>query len=120
VDTVFAIVQILLGLAFVAVGPMHFRLTAGATPPKGMEWVQVVPTTGLRVIAVLELLGGVALLGTLVTGMTSLAALAAGCVALLMLFAVIFHARRPGERPNIVLNVILGVLALVVLYGNLT
>jgi hypothetical protein len=35
-----------------------------------------------------------------------------------MVLAVIFHAHRPGEVPNIVFNVILGVLALAVAYGR--
>jgi hypothetical protein len=36
----------------------------------------------------------------------------------LWLLAIAYHARRPGERRNIVLNVILGVIAALVAYGR--
>jgi hypothetical protein len=35
-----------------------------------------------------------------------------------MVLAVVFRVRRPGERPNIVLNVIFGVIAAVIVYGR--
>jgi hypothetical protein len=44
--------------------------------------------------------------------------IAASALALLMLFAAIFHARRPGELPNVVFNVVPGLLALFVAYGR--
>jgi hypothetical protein len=36
----------------------------------------------------------------------------------LMLFAIVFHARRPGELPNVLFNVALGVVAGLVAYGR--
>jgi hypothetical protein len=44
--------------------------------------------------------------------------LAAAMLALVMVLAIAFHARRPGEAPNIVINAVLGVVALVVAYGR--
>ncbi len=44
--------------------------------------------------------------------------LAAAMLALLMVFAIAFHARRPGEAQNIMLNVVLGVLSLAVAWGR--
>ena len=43
---------------------------------------------------------------------------AAASLAALMAFAAAFHLRRPGELPNIVFNVALGVLALAVVIGR--
>jgi hypothetical protein len=40
-------------------------------------------------------------------------------LALLMVFAIAFHARRPGEAQNIMLNAVLGVLSLAVACGRL-
>jgi hypothetical protein len=47
-----------------------------------------------------------------------LTTLAAGMLALLMVFAIAFHARRRGEAQNIVLNVVLGALSLAVAWGR--
>jgi hypothetical protein len=58
--------------------------------------------------------------GSLVAGVTWLGAVTAGCFVVLMVFAIAFHARRPGEIPNIAFNALLGAGALVVLYANLT
>jgi uncharacterized membrane protein YphA (DoxX/SURF4 family) len=44
--------------------------------------------------------------------------LAAACLAVLMLFAIVLHARRPGEELNIVNNVFLGGIATLVAYGR--
>jgi uncharacterized membrane protein YphA (DoxX/SURF4 family) len=119
-DTVFVILQALLGLGFIAAGAMHLRAIGNPPYPERMEWLAAVPPTAMRVIAVLEMLGGLALLGTIVVAAPWLAALTAGCIALLMLSAIVFHLRRPGETPNAVFNAILGALALVVLYANIT
>lgn len=35
-----------------------------------------------------------------------------------MVLAVVFRVRRPSERPNIVLNVIFGVIAALIVYGR--
>ena len=43
---------------------------------------------------------------------------AAACLALLMASAVVFHLRRPGEMPNIAINLVLGVPALAVAVGR--
>jgi hypothetical protein len=37
----------------------------------------------------------------------------------LMILAAIYHAQRPGEGRNIVLNLILGLLAAIVAFGRL-
>ncbi len=35
-----------------------------------------------------------------------------------MIFAATFHARRPGEAPNAVFNLALGIVAALVAYGR--
>jgi hypothetical protein len=73
----------------------------------------------MRIIGVLELLGAVGLVLPAVTGILPLLTpLAAAMFALLMAFAIVFHARRPGEVSNIAFNVILGAVALAVAYGR--
>ncbi len=42
----------------------------------------------------------------------------AACLAALMVFAIVFHAQRAGEGPNIVFNAILGLIAALVAYGR--
>jgi uncharacterized membrane protein YphA (DoxX/SURF4 family) len=119
VDTVLTIVQILLGLAFVAAGVSHFRAAGKATPPKGMEWIAAVPPTGLRAIGALEVLGGATLIVTTLTGPAWLSGLAAIGIVLVMVSAVVFHLRRSGEVTNAAFNSILGAVALIVAYANL-
>ena len=119
-DTVYTIVQALLGIVFLGAGANHLRAVTSGTYSAQMAWIAAVPRNLMLAIGVLEILAGIALLGSLVTGTTAVAALTAACLAVLMLFAIVFHARRPGEVPNIAFNAILGVLALVALYANLT
>jgi len=119
VDTVVTIVQILLGVAFVGAGAMHLRLARGATPSPQMAWVTALAPNALSIIAVLELLGGVVLAVTALTGPAWLAGLTAVCFVVLMVAAAIFHLRRTAEAPNAVFNVILGAVAAVVAYANL-
>ena len=44
--------------------------------------------------------------------------LAAAAVVVLMLFAVAFHLRRPGEVPNVALNAVLALVAGFIAYGR--
>jgi putative oxidoreductase len=84
-----------------------------------MAWVTAVGRDRLRAIGALEVLGAV---GVVLPGLTGvlpwLVPTAAAALALLMLFAAIFHLRRPGEAANVILNAALGVLALVVAIGR--
>jgi hypothetical protein len=74
----------------------------------------------MRVIGILEFLGAIGLILPAALGILPwLTPVAAGCIAVVMALAVAFHARRPAEGPNIVLNVILGVIALLIVYGRL-
>jgi hypothetical protein len=73
----------------------------------------------MRVIAALETLGAIGVVVPAATGILPwLTPVAASCLAILMVLAAIFHLRRPGEGQNIVLNAILGILAVLVAYGR--
>jgi uncharacterized membrane protein YphA (DoxX/SURF4 family) len=118
-DLALWIIQVVLALAFLAFGGSHvFRFDDLAGAPR-TGWVRAVGKANLRVIGVLEILGAIGLVLPAATGILPwLTPLAAAMLALLMVFAIAFHARRPGEAQNIVLNVVLGVLSLAVAWGR--
>lgn len=119
-DIVVWVAQIILALVFLGAAYGHFRGTDPANRRRGQEWMGAIPPNGLRTIAALEVLGAIGLVLPAVTGIaTWLVPLAAVCFVLLMIFAIIFHARRPGEVPNIAFNAVLGLLAAFVAYGRL-
>jgi uncharacterized membrane protein YphA (DoxX/SURF4 family) len=110
--------QIVLGGAFVAFALAHSFGAAQAQLQAGARWIGDVPPPLLIFIAVCELLGGLTLVVPWVTKRQPwLTVLAAGFIAVLMMFAAIFHWSR-GEYLNIVFNVILGSLAAFVAYGR--
>lgn len=111
--------QVLLALAFAAFGIYHaFGYERMRADPR-TAWVAAVGRQNMRIIAILEFLGAIGLIVPAATGILPwLTPLAAALLALLMLFAILFHARRSGETPNIAFNAILGVLALAVAYGR--
>jgi uncharacterized membrane protein YphA (DoxX/SURF4 family) len=117
VDTAIWIAQVLLGILFVLAGVNHALNYARAS--QQMVWMTAVGPERLRVIGVLEILGGIGVLVPQLTGtLPWLVPLAAALLALLMVFAMIFHARR-GERAAIVFNLVLALLAAFVAYGRL-
>ena len=118
-DLLLWIGQILLALAFL----VHaYGLTLGFSQwsvRPGMTWLADVGRDRTRIIGALELLGAIGLIVPAATGILPwLTPVAASCLAILMALAAVFHLRRPGEGQNIVLNAILGVLALAVAYGR--
>lgn len=111
--------QILLALTFAAVGYSHaFGFERAAQRPR-MGWMSAVGRQSMAVIGVLAVLGAIGLILPAATGILPwLTPTAAAALALLMVFAAMFHARRPGEGPNIVGNAVLGVVAALVAYGR--
>jgi hypothetical protein len=118
VDIALWILQALLALAFVFLGHSHaFRYEFLASRPMS-HWVTAVGPRNLRIIGILEILAGIGLILPPLTGILPwLAPLAAAMLVLLMIFAMVFHARR-GEMPNIAFCAILGLMALAVAYGR--
>lgn len=111
-------VQVLLALAFVAAGILK------ATQPrerleKTLPWVADFSTPTVRLIGVVEILGGLGLVLPAATGIApALTPVAAIGLAVTMLLAAGVHVRRsePGMIP---VNVVLLVLAVVVAWGRL-
>ena len=82
-------------------------------------WMSAIGRQNMRMLGLLEFLAAIGLILPAITGVLPwLTPLAASMLVVLMVFAIAFHARRPGEVPNLVLNVVLGVLALIVAYGR--
>jgi uncharacterized membrane protein len=111
------VLQILLALAFLAVG-----LTKTTQPRQklatAMGWVEDFSDTGVRTIGALEILGALGLLLPAVAGVaTVLVPNAAVGLALVMVGAAVTHRRR-GELPVIGSNVVLLVLAVVVAWAR--
>ena len=112
------VAQILLALAFFGAGFTHVTRRERATG--GMIWMLDVPKPMLTTIGVLEILGAIALVVPWATGIAPwLTPLAALAFVALMVCAAVFHLRRPGEAPNAIFNVVLGLIAAVVAWGRL-
>jgi hypothetical protein len=111
--------QVLLALFFGFIGYQHTVGFDNWSAQPRQQWMLAVGKDRMRVIGTLEILGAVGLIAPAATKLLPwLTPLAAALLALLMLFAAIFHARRKGEIPNIGLNVVVGVLAATVAYGR--
>ena len=111
------ILQILLALAFGMAGIMKVSQPIDKLETR-MGWVKSVGPRGVRLIGSLEILGAIGLIFPAVTGILPwLTPLAAACLALTMIGAMITHGRR-GEYSQIGINVILLLLTLFVAYGR--
>ena len=111
------IVQILLALAFGMAGIMKVTQPIDKLEAR-MGWVKSVGSRGVRLIGSLEILGAIGLIFPAVTGILPwLTPVAAACLALTMVGAMITHGRR-GEYSQIGINVVLLLLALFVAYGR--
>jgi uncharacterized membrane protein YphA (DoxX/SURF4 family) len=111
------VVQILLALAFGMAGIMKVSQPIDKLETR-MGWVKSVGPRGVRLIGSLEILGAIGLVLPAVTGILPwLTPLAAACLALTMIGAMITHGRR-GEYSQIGINVVLLLLTLFVAYGR--
>lgn len=111
--------QILLALAFLAVGYAHSMGFERMAARPGMGWMTAVGQDRMRIIGGLEILGAIGLIVPAATGILPwLTPTAAAALTVLMVFAVVLHLRRPGELQNIVTNVVLGGIAALIAYGR--
>jgi DoxX-like family len=111
--------QILLALAFLVDGYIHTLGFSRSSVRPGMRWLADVGRDRMWIIGGLEVLGAIGLILPGATGILPwLTPVAASCLAVLMAIAAIFHLQRRGESQNVVLNVILGVIAVLVAYGR--
>lgn len=111
------VVAIVLGLAFVAAG------VAKSTQPKErlnekMPWVEDVTPAQLRLIGIVEFLGGLGLILPAWTGIAPvLTPLAASGIALIMALAAVVHIRRK-EYAALPVNAVMFALAVFVAWGR--
>jgi uncharacterized membrane protein YphA (DoxX/SURF4 family) len=111
--------QVVLALGFLGFGYTHaFGFERASTRPR-TAWMADVERDNLRIIGILEILGAV---GLILPGATRvlpwLTPVAATALAILMVFAIVFHSRRPREGSNAVFNAVVGALAAAVAYGR--
>jgi len=110
------ILQFLLAIAFVAAGLMKMS-TPKERLLERMEWVRAVTPRGIKLVGLLEVLGGLGLVLPAVTGIAPwLTPLAAICLALLMALAIWTHVRL-REASQAVPAAVLLVLLLITTYG---
>jgi putative oxidoreductase len=118
VDTALRILQVLLALGFVGAGLNHVMRRDRASGR--MARMLAVPKPLMTTIGILELAGAAGLVLPPVTGVALwLTPLAAALLALLMVFAAVFHLRRDGEGMNAGMNLVLAALVAFVAYGRL-
>jgi uncharacterized membrane protein YphA (DoxX/SURF4 family) len=116
VDLALWILQAIVAVLFALAGYGHWL---GYERSKArMAWVAAVPRWSAAVIGILELAGAI---GVVLPAATHVAVwltpLAALLLAILMAFAIVFHAIR-REYVNITNNVVLGIIAAAVAYGR--
>ena len=111
------VLQVLLGLAFVA-ARFPKLIQPYAELAQQMAWVSDVPEGLVRFIGVAEVLGGLGLILPAATRILPwLTPVAAAGLALDMMLATLFHLVR-GEVGVVVVPLLLGLLAALVAYGR--
>ena len=105
------IVTAVLALLFLAAGTMKIAQPKAKLAASGQGWAEDFSDRTVKGIGSLEVLAALGLvLPALLNIATVLVPLAAAGLAVLMAGAAITHARR-GEKPNVIVNAILGILA---------
>jgi uncharacterized membrane protein YphA (DoxX/SURF4 family) len=117
-DIILWVAQVLLAIGFVFVGFNHAtRSQLMATMPN-MEWITAVPAPLMIFIGISEMAGAVGVVLPALTGILPwLTPWAATGLALVMLFAIVFHVSRK-EYTNLLGNAVLLALAAFVTYGR--
>ncbi len=112
------IVQILLAAVFITVG-LAKAVVPMATLRKSMDWVNEFEPRKVRIIGILETLGGFGLFFPGLYPIHELVIpLAASGLAILMIFAAITNFNR-GEKSELITNMVLFLLAAFVVIGRL-
>jgi uncharacterized membrane protein len=102
------VVQVVLGVYFVAIGVMHFAVPEGL--PDQMAWMYDLPTWLHVASGTAEILGGLGLVLPAATRVRpELTPMAAAGLAIVMVLAALWHVPR-GEAPNVVLTLVLAVV----------
>jgi uncharacterized membrane protein YphA (DoxX/SURF4 family) len=105
------VITALLALVFLGAGTMKIVQPKAKLASSGQAWVEDFSDGAVKGIGVLEILGALGLILPAVLNITTvLVPTAAAGLLLLMIGAAITHARR-GEMPNVIINIVLGILA---------
>ena len=113
------ILQFLLAIAFCAAGLMKL-LRPKEELRERMAWVEGVTPRGIKLVGLIELLGGLGLVLPALTGIAPiLTLLAAIGLALVMVAAIIVHRRIGDPVPQMIPALLLLVLLLLCIWGLL-
>jgi uncharacterized membrane protein YphA (DoxX/SURF4 family) len=105
------IVTAVLALAFLAAGTMKISQPKAKLAATGQGWVEDFSDAAVKRIGALEILAAIGLILPALMGIaTVLVPTAAAGLLLLMVGAAITHSRR-HETPNVIINLVLGILA---------
>ena len=105
------VITAILALAFLAAGTMKIAQPKATLAASGQGWVEDFSDAAVKRIGILEILAALGLiLPALLNIATMLVPTAAVGLVLLMAGAAITHGRR-HETPNVIINVVLGVIA---------
>jgi uncharacterized membrane protein YphA (DoxX/SURF4 family) len=117
-NVVLWIIAGLLAAAFLVAGGMKLTQPKKKLAESGLAWVEDFSPGAVKAIGALEVLGALGLILPAVLDIAPiLVPIAATGLAVIMLGAIVTHARR-REHQAIVINVILLVLAVVVAWGR--
>lgn len=117
-NTALWIVQVILAAVFLMAGIMKLSQPADKLVKAGQAWAGRVSSSTLKLIGLMEFLGAIGLiLPKLLEIIPILTPVAASALALVMVLAMINHARA-GEKKEIVSNIILLVFTAFVAYGR--
>ena len=107
------IIAAVLALVFLAAGSMKLTQPKAKLAASGQGWVESVSPGAIKAIGAAEILGGLGLiLPAFLNFAPVLVPLAATALFMLLVGAAITHGRR-NEIPNLVVNAVLGVLAVI-------
>ncbi|BCJ76093.1 hypothetical protein CS0771_56370 [Catellatospora sp. IY07-71] len=117
-NVVLWIIAGLLAIAFLGAGVMKLSKPKDQLIASGMGWAENYSAGAVKAVGAVELLAAVGLvLPALLDIAPVLVPLAAAGLAVIMVGAIVIHARR-GERQAIIANVVLLILAAVVAWGR--
>ncbi|MEQ6899168.1 DoxX family protein [Microbacterium sp. KR10-403] len=108
------IVNVALALAFLGAGGMKALRSKDALREGGMAWTDDFAAPVVRMIGIAEIIGAVGLILPLATGIaTVLTPIAACCLAVLMIGAVVTHLRRKEKAAPALVLLILSIVSAV-------